>query len=208
MPALPPRQDTPGSSNPDLTESMSEPNAMLSSSTYVQRKSRTPVGNRDTRTENMTTTNPVPESVTIVIEGDPIAKGRPRFTRTGRVYTDARTRQAENTIRAAWLTQATGREPHVGPVSIRIQFVFQAPVSWPKWRRDLAQYEGQVPHLGRPDVDNLVKAIKDGLNGLAWVDDSQVTRLMARKDYGPASVTRIMLTLFNPPSPTKKGTTK
>ena len=29
-------------------------------------------------------------------------------------------------------------------------------------------------HIKRPDLDNLLKLVKDALNGLMWVDDSQV----------------------------------
>lgn len=32
-----------------------------------------------------------------------------------------------------------------------------------------------------PDVDNLGKSFLDGLNGIAWVDDKQVKRLMVEK---------------------------
>lgn len=31
-----------------------------------------------------------------------------------------------------------------------------------------------VRHVKKPDTDNLVKAVKDSLSGLAWRDDSQV----------------------------------
>lgn len=33
----------------------------------------------------------------------------------------------------------------------------------------------------RADIDNLVKLVLDALNGLAWVDDSQVVELSARR---------------------------
>ncbi len=35
----------------------------------------------------------------------------------------------------------------------------------------------------KPDIDNLVKSIKDGLSKVLWYDDSQVTELVARKLY-------------------------
>ena len=34
-----------------------------------------------------------------------------------------------------------------------------------------------LPDRRRRDVDNIAKAIADGLNGIAWEDDSQVTSL-------------------------------
>jgi Holliday junction resolvase RusA-like endonuclease len=37
-------------------------------------------------------------------------------------------------------------------------------------------------HKGQtPDIDNLIKAILDGLNGIAWQDDKQVVRVIAER---------------------------
>jgi Holliday junction resolvase RusA-like endonuclease len=35
----------------------------------------------------------------------------------------------------------------------------------------------------KPDLDNLVKFIKDALNGIFWYDDSYVVEIQARKKY-------------------------
>ncbi len=38
---------------------------------------------------------------------------------------------------------------------------------------------------GRPgDLDNIVKSIQDGLNGIAWKDDCQVVEIHARRHKG------------------------
>ena len=37
----------------------------------------------------------------------------------------------------------------------------------------------------RRDLDNGIKAILDGLNGIAWADDAQVVRLLAEKHVDP-----------------------
>jgi crossover junction endodeoxyribonuclease RusA len=35
---------------------------------------------------------------------------------------------------------------------------------------------------GQPgDLDNIIKAIQDGLNGIAWIDDRQVVELQAKR---------------------------
>lgn len=37
-------------------------------------------------------------------------------------------------------------------------------------------------HKGQtPDIDNLIKAILDGLNGIAWQDDKQVVKVIAER---------------------------
>ena len=37
--------------------------------------------------------------------------------------------------------------------------------------------EASAPDARRRDLDNLLKAVLDALNGVAWVDDSQIARL-------------------------------
>lgn len=42
---------------------------------------------------------------------------------------------------------------------------------------------GKPRPTSKPDVDNYVKGVKDGLNKLIWQDDSQVVDLTVRKFY-------------------------
>jgi Holliday junction resolvase RusA-like endonuclease len=42
----------------------------------------------------------------------------------------------------------------------------------------------------RPDLDNFIK-ILDALNGVFWVDDSQIIRIDATKQYGEPARTEI-----------------
>ena len=150
---------------------------------------------RNPATENATPWF-MPQYVTFTIDGTPIAKGRARSTRTGHHYTPTKTRNAEAAILAAWLEQHGARRPHDGGVAIQIRFTFEPPKSWPKWKRDAAA-DGQIPHLSKPDLDNLTKLVCDALNGTAWIDDSQIHNSFSRKDYGTKANTRVTLTIFN-----------
>ena len=47
------------------------------------------------------------------------------------------------------------------------------------------------PHTQKPDADNLAKAIADGLNRIAWADDSQVYELAVRKVWGLTDMTYV-----------------
>lgn len=70
-------------------------------------------------------------------------------------------------------------------------FYFEIPKSTPKKNR------AEAVHTKKPDLDNLVKFIKDCLNGEAWKDDSQVVSLFAQKIYerdGNGPRTEIILT--------------
>jgi len=43
--------------------------------------------------------------------------------------------------------------------------------------------DGVLRPTTKPDIDNLVKGIKESLSKVLWYDDSQVTELVARKLY-------------------------
>jgi Holliday junction resolvase RusA-like endonuclease len=60
-------------------------------------------------------------------------------------------------------------EPLDVPVTVLVRFVFPRPVKVPK-----KLGTERMPHLGKPDVDNLFKSLADALNGQLWVDDSRV----------------------------------
>lgn len=53
-------------------------------------------------------------------------------------------------------------------------------------RKALVKAQAVIPCDKRPDVDNLVKMIMDGLTRCAyWGDDGQVARLLIEKQWGP-----------------------
>lgn len=118
------------------------------------------------------------------IPGEVIPQGRPRFarTRTGvRTYDPARSREYKSFVQ--WSTfQLWPAEPLDGPLSVRIVEYRAIPASWSKKRRAEA-LAGVIRPTGRPDLDNVVKAILDSLNGRMWHDDSQVVSLHAEKRY-------------------------
>ena len=76
------------------------------------------------------------------------------------------------TVRHALQEAYTG-PPVEGPVVLSAVFLFPRPGRLVWKRRPMPRVE----HTGKPDVDNLLKSVKDALSGLAWRDDSQVCRL-------------------------------
>jgi Holliday junction resolvase RusA-like endonuclease len=120
-------------------------------------------------------------TLTIRVPGTPQGKGRPRFTKTGRVYTPAKTKAYENAI--GWAARAVHKgDPISGPVIVRVIANMPVPASWPKAKRASALV-GDVSHTGKPDIDNLMKAALDALNGIVWRDDSQITFADVTKRY-------------------------
>lgn len=102
-------------------------------------------------------------------------KGRPRFVRaTGRAYTPDKTAEAMAAIRAAWTDTTDERAPRGTPVSVTIMTTRPLPKSRPKKVKREAD-------TVKPDADNIAKCVLDALNGVAWDDDTQVTRLSVLK---------------------------
>ena len=117
-----------------------------------------------------------------VIHTEPVGKGRPRFTRDGHAYTPERTRRFEAAVRAAALDfmkrMGTGRIPADIPISVHVVACFRIPTSWTK--RKKAAASEQIPRI---DVDNILKAVLDGMNGILFEDDRQVVKAVAEKRY-------------------------
>ena len=118
---------------------------------------------------------------TITIPGKPRGKGRPRFSRTtGRTYTDDATAVYENLVKTIWMTVVGKRLD--GELAVSIEAHYAIPTSKPK-KMQVAMRDGSVRPTTKPDIDNVIKAVPDGLNGVAYADDSQVVALSASKCY-------------------------
>ena len=106
---------------------------------------------------------------------EPVAKGRPRFAKGGIAYTPSKTRKAEQDLRF-FLSKEFNREPFDGPVKVFARFTIQRPASVSETKR---------PHpVTRPDLDNYIKTLFDGANGLLFKDDAQVVYCTIEKCYG------------------------
>lgn len=52
---------------------------------------------------------------------------------------------------------------------------------------------GEQRHIKKPDLDNIVKAFTDALNGIAYADDSLITGINAQKKYGdPVGISMVI----------------
>lgn len=127
-------------------------------------------------------------SISFVIPGTPVAKGRPKFSTAGgfaRAYTPAKTANYEGMV--SMLASQAMREagidkPLDGPVSVAVHVFVGVPASYSKKRRTDA-LNGMIAPTKRPDLDNIAKAILDGINGVAVVDDSQIVGIIAGKAF-------------------------
>lgn len=121
----------------------------------------------------------------------PVPKGRARSTRAGGHYTPARTRKAELLVwQHAILAMAGRQREDVLALELSVAFFFPIPA---KTRKADRPFMVGCPHVGRPDLDNLLKLVKDALNGLVYRDDSQIARIYASKsyDYEPGCIIEV-----------------
>lgn len=122
------------------------------------------------------------DSVTFFVPGKPRGKGRPRFS-GGRAYTDEQTRAYEERI--AWnYRRIAGKFRFPDDVFLRVRVQQQMPVpqSANKARKAEMLEVGIFPSA-KPDLDNVVKAVLDGLNGVAYKDDARVVGIHSVKIY-------------------------
>jgi Holliday junction resolvase RusA-like endonuclease len=124
-------------------------------------------------------------SVTLTIPGKPFAKQRARVTRFG-AYTPKETVSFERAV--GQLAAVHFKQPMAGPVKLTVRAVFEPPASWPAKKRAAAM--GRC-HIIKPDLDNIEKAISDGLNRIAFADDSQVAVNSGIKIWGERAGTII-----------------
>ena len=110
------------------------------------------------------------------INARPQPKERSRSTRSGHHYTPSRTVNFEMTVAAEFRAQHPFHELLTGSLAMQVKAFYMRPktVKKPLW------------HTGAGDLDNIVKAISDGLNGVAWKDDRQIAYLHAEKQWADA----------------------
>ncbi len=136
--------------------------------------------------------NSTSECVEIRVLGEPVAKGRPRVTKSGVTFTPGKTRRWEQVAALLAQEQMAGRAVLDGPLEVTVVAEWEVPASWPKWKTEMAR-DGGVAHTSRPDLDNVAKAAVDALNGVVFRDDSQIVSLIVHKRYGvkPGLVIRV-----------------
>ncbi|MAO22112.1 MAG: hypothetical protein CMJ25_15295 [Phycisphaerae bacterium] len=120
----------------------------------------------------------------VFLLGQPIGKGRPRFTRSGHTYTPDKTRKYEMRLAAEGsdVMHKIGLDPVAVPCRVFVRATFQIPKSWTKKKK--LQAERREIYPKRPDADNVAKIALDALNGVIFEDDDQVYDLRVNKAYG------------------------
>lgn len=129
----------------------------------------------------------------IIVPGNPIPKARHRDGKNGHKYNPQRKEERD------WLMlarrQITEKLSQGTPVSLYATFFMQRPESHFGTGRNAGKLKPSAPahHVIKPDLDNLLKFVKDVLNGVAWHDDSQVVWTSMSKVYSDDNNPRTLL---------------
>lgn len=107
---------------------------------------------------------------TITVKGEPVPKARPRVV-NGHAFTPAKTKHQEAEIALEWVRKY-GNVKTDKPIYVEVLFCMRKP----KGKTTLHVQK-------RPDIDNLIKTVLDGLNDVAYNDDKQVFRITAIKRW-------------------------
>ena len=141
-----------------------------------------------------------PGAISFYVHATPKGKGRPRFSqdRLGGVhtYTPNDTRIFEERVITAYLEQVgTRQRPHFpkgAPLVLEAEINFAPPESASK-KKKMEMLAGRIRPTKRPDADNVLKAIADGLNGLAYHDDAQLVEMNGSKYYDAIEGVRVTI---------------
>ena len=118
----------------------------------------------------------------IEIPGVPIAKKRPRFARRGKFVVTYNSQETEEGRFYLDARQQWKEAPIQSPIELKAFFYMPIPKGTSKKKRELSLC-GDIKHVKRADIDNLLKFSVDCLTGLVWSDDAQVWKVEMEKSY-------------------------
>lgn len=143
--------------------------------------------------------------IAFTVPGEPQGKGRARsaalygrdkkpILKNGRVivthYTPSKTVAYEGLVSQMAAAAMGGRSPLTEACRIDFEIVCSVPRSWSEKKRRQA-LAGEIRPAKKPDCDNVIKAVKDGINGVVWLDDTQGVDGGWTKRYGVTPGVRV-----------------
>ncbi|WP_276918747.1 RusA family crossover junction endodeoxyribonuclease [Aneurinibacillus aneurinilyticus] len=129
------------------------------------------------------------EPIHLIIEGEPVAQGRPRAGKINRgrlrgqtvLYDPEKSKDYKHYLKFAASQQAP-EKPLEGPLQLVVHIYRSIPKSFSK-KKTAAADAGQIRPTTKPDADNYLKGISDALNKIIWQDDSQIVSATVEKWY-------------------------
>ena len=131
--------------------------------------------------------------VSFVIPTHPTGKGRPRLCSSGSVFTPSRTKYYENFIKGCYIEQCG--DVSFGDKSIVLYIkAYSEPLSKFKKEERKNALLNLIKPTSKPDVDNILKAILDALNEVAYNDDRYIYKIVVERYYSDEPRTEVEIT--------------
>ena len=123
--------------------------------------------------------------IQFTIPGDVQAQERPRFSRIGkgvRTIDPPKSRAYKELVKlVAWQNKPS--EPIQEPIKLAVDVYIVPPKKYHTKPKQALIASGELRPTTKPDIENLLKGIMDGMTGIIYRDDSLVVELVARKFY-------------------------
>lgn len=133
------------------------------------------------------------KKIEFTVPGAPRGKGRPRFnTKSGTTYTPDTTTKYEQQVRTAYLKVTDWMADPKQPLAIYVTAFMEIAQSDTKKTKE-RKLMGFLKPLKTPDIDNILKIVMDGLNGIAYPDDKQITDAHVKKRYSSEPRVEVVL---------------
>ena len=124
-----------------------------------------------------------------------VGKERPRWSSKHKyTYTPKKTKKFEKLIADSFFVfmKKKGFKTIEGPAYVGLTVHDKVPVSWSK-KNKIDALTGKVRPTKTPDSDNILKAVLDGLNKIAYVDDKQVVEFSFERWYAEVELIKIVV---------------
>jgi Holliday junction resolvase RusA-like endonuclease len=131
--------------------------------------------------------------VSFTVPGPAVGKQRPKIVKIAsfsRMATPQKTVSYEGLVAHTAQQAMAGRPMFECAVGVKLIIGCTVPASWSA-KKQAAAIGGLIMPTTKPDVDNVVKAIFDGLNGVLWRDDVLVVDTIVRKRYAATPGVRV-----------------
>ena len=135
--------------------------------------------------------------ISFTVPGDPVAQPRHKVSVRGKkpvayIPDDHAIHGYKQAIQLAGKVAMAGQAPVEGPVSLRVWLHIARPKSHSKARRL------DRNHTQKPDASNVLKGLEDALNGVCWLDDSQIVDARISKRWTELEAKTIVIIDPNP----------
>ena len=123
--------------------------------------------------------------IQFTIPGNTQPQERPRFSRVGkgvRTIDPPKSRAYKELVKlVAWQNKPS--EPIQEPIKLVVDIYIVPPKKYHTKPKQALIASGELRPTTKPDLDNLVKGIKDGCSKIIWHDDAQIVEMVVRKFY-------------------------